>query len=67
MRWSDDVESDLKKMKLKGRKEKKRNWKQWKLAVKEAKPRAVVQRAVETGCKGGQTQDCSAESSGNWL
>jgi hypothetical protein len=25
MRWSDDVESDLKKMKLKGRKEKKRN------------------------------------------
>jgi hypothetical protein len=34
MRWLDDVESDLKKMKVKGWKEKMR---QWRLAVEEAK------------------------------
>jgi hypothetical protein len=37
MRWLDDVESDLKKMKGKGWKEKMRNRKQWKLVVEEAK------------------------------
>jgi hypothetical protein len=36
MRWLDDVESDLKKMEVKGWKEKMR------------------ERAVETGCRGGQ-------------
>jgi hypothetical protein len=34
MRWLDNVESDLKKMKVKGLKEKMR---QWRLAVEEAK------------------------------
>jgi hypothetical protein len=36
MRWLDDVESDLKKMKLKGWKEKMRNREQWRLVVEEA-------------------------------
>jgi hypothetical protein len=34
-RWLDDVESDLKKMRAKGWKEKLRNRKQWRLVVKE--------------------------------
>jgi hypothetical protein len=37
MRWLDDVESDLKKMKVKGWKEKMRNREEWRLAVEEAK------------------------------
>jgi hypothetical protein len=37
MRWLDDAESDLKKMKVEGWKEKKRNREQWRLAVEEAK------------------------------
>jgi GTP1/Obg family GTP-binding protein len=37
MRWLDDVESDLKKMKVKGWKEKTRNRGQWRLVVEEAK------------------------------
>jgi hypothetical protein len=37
MRWLDDVESDLKKMKAKGWKEKMRNRAQWGLVVEEAK------------------------------
>jgi hypothetical protein len=37
MRWIDDVESDLKKMKVKGWKEKMRNREQWRLVVREAK------------------------------
>jgi hypothetical protein len=37
MRWLDDVESDLKKMKVKGWKEKMRNREQWRLVVEEAK------------------------------
>jgi hypothetical protein len=36
-RWLDDVESDLKKMKAKGWKEKMRNREQWRLVVEEAK------------------------------
>jgi hypothetical protein len=36
MRWLDDVESDLKKMKVKGWKEKMRNREQWTLVVEEA-------------------------------
>jgi hypothetical protein len=36
MRWLDDVESDLKKMKVKGWKEK-MNREQWRLVVEEAK------------------------------
>jgi hypothetical protein len=37
MRWLDNVESDLKKMKVKGWKEKTRNREQWRLIVEEAK------------------------------
>jgi hypothetical protein len=37
MRWPDDVESDLKEMKLKRWKEKMRNREQWILVVVEAK------------------------------
>jgi hypothetical protein len=37
MRWLDDVESDLKKKEVKGRKEKMRDRKQWRLVVEEAK------------------------------
>jgi hypothetical protein len=36
-RWLDDVESDLKKMKVKGWKEKMRNRDQWSPVVEEAK------------------------------
>jgi hypothetical protein len=35
--WQDDVKSDLKKMKVKGWKEKTRNREQWRLFVEEAK------------------------------
>jgi hypothetical protein len=37
MKWLDDVESDLKKMKVKGWKEKMRNRQQRRLVVEEAK------------------------------
>jgi hypothetical protein len=37
MRWLDDVESDLKMMKVKGWKQKMRNREQWRLVVKETK------------------------------
>jgi hypothetical protein len=37
MRWLDDVESDLKKMKVKVWKEKMRNREQWRLVVEKAK------------------------------
>jgi hypothetical protein len=37
MRWLDDVESDLKKMEVKGWKEKVRDREQWRLVVEEAK------------------------------
>jgi hypothetical protein len=37
MRWLEDVERDLKKMKVKGWKEKMKNRVQWRLVVKEAK------------------------------
>jgi hypothetical protein len=37
MRWLDDAESDLKKMKVKGWKEKMRNREQWRPVVEEAK------------------------------
>jgi hypothetical protein len=37
MRWLEDVESDLKKMKVKGWKEKMRNREQRRLVVEEAK------------------------------
>jgi hypothetical protein len=36
MRWLDDVESNLKKMKVKGWKEKMRDREQWRLVVEEA-------------------------------
>jgi hypothetical protein len=37
MRWLDDVESDLKKMEVKGWKEKMRDSEQWRLVAEEAK------------------------------
>jgi hypothetical protein len=37
MRWLDDVESDLKKIKVKGWKEKTRDREQWRLVVEEVK------------------------------
>jgi hypothetical protein len=37
MRWLEEVENDLKRMKVKGWKEKMRNREQWRLVVKEAK------------------------------
>jgi hypothetical protein len=37
MRWLDDVESDLKKMEVKGLKDKMRDREQWRLVVEEAK------------------------------
>jgi hypothetical protein len=37
IRWLDDVESDLKKMDLKGWKEKMKDREQWRLVVEEAK------------------------------
>jgi hypothetical protein len=37
IRWLNDVESDLKKFKVKGWKEKMRNREQWRLVVEEAK------------------------------
>jgi hypothetical protein len=45
MRWLGDVESDFKKMEVKGWKEKMRDRKQWRLVVEEAKahPEHVVQ------------------------
>jgi hypothetical protein len=47
MRWLDDVESDLKKMKVKGWKEKMRNREQWRLVLEEAKAHPGLQRRVE--------------------
>jgi hypothetical protein len=37
MRWLDNVESNLKKMKVEGGKEKMRNREEWKLVIEEAK------------------------------
>jgi hypothetical protein len=37
MRWLDDVENDLKKMEVKGWKERMRDREQWRLVVEEAK------------------------------
>jgi CRISPR/Cas system CSM-associated protein Csm2 small subunit len=37
IKWLDDVENDLKKMKVKGWTEKKRNREQWRLVVEEDK------------------------------
>jgi hypothetical protein len=37
MRWLDDVESDVKKMNVKGSKDKMRNREEWRLVVEEAK------------------------------
>jgi hypothetical protein len=37
MRWLGDVENDLKKIEVKGRKEKMRDREQWRLVVEEAK------------------------------
>jgi hypothetical protein len=44
--WLDDVESDLKKMKLRGCKEKMRNREQWRLVVQEAKAHPGLHRRV---------------------
>jgi hypothetical protein len=42
VRWLDDVESDLKKMKVKGLKEKMRNREKWGRVVEEAKAHPVL-------------------------
>jgi hypothetical protein len=42
MRWLDDVESDLKKMEVKGWKEKMRDREQWRLVVEQAKAHPVA-------------------------
>jgi hypothetical protein len=47
MRWLDDVEGDLKKMKVKGWKEKMRKREQWRLVVEEAKAHPGLWRRVE--------------------
>jgi hypothetical protein len=47
MRWLGDVEGDLKKMKVKGWKEKMRNREQWRLVVEEAKVHPGLWRRVE--------------------
>jgi hypothetical protein len=44
MRWLEDVESDLKKMKVKGWKEKMRNREQWRLVVEEDNAHPGLQR-----------------------
>jgi hypothetical protein len=51
MRWLDDIESDLKKIKMKGWKEKMRNREHWRLEVEEAKahPRAVAPSGRKEG------------------
>jgi hypothetical protein len=46
MRWLDDVESDLKKMKVKGWKEKMRDREKWRLVVEEAKGCSAEWQAV---------------------
>jgi hypothetical protein len=51
----DDVESDLKKMKVKGWKEKMRNREQWRLVVEEAKAHPGLQgRVAEEEAEGGK-------------
>jgi hypothetical protein len=50
LRWLDDVESDLKKMKVKGWKEKMRNREQWRLVVKETKSHPGLQRRGRRVC-----------------
>jgi hypothetical protein len=42
MRWLEEVENDLKRMKVKGWKEKMRNREQWRLVVGQGSPRAVA-------------------------
>jgi hypothetical protein len=46
MRWLDDVESELKKMEVKGWKEKMRDREQWRLVVEEASAHPGLQCRV---------------------
>jgi heme oxygenase len=46
MRWLDDVESDLKKMEVKGWKEKTRDRQQWRMVVEEAKAHPGLYRRL---------------------
>jgi hypothetical protein len=50
----DDVESDLKKMEVKGWKEKMREREQWKLAVEEAKAHQGCSADWQTGRQAGR-------------
>jgi hypothetical protein len=45
-KWLDDVESDLKKMEVKGWKEKMRDREEWRMVVEEAKAHPVLQCRV---------------------
>jgi hypothetical protein len=58
MKWLNDVESDLKKMNVKGWKEKMRNREQWRLVVKEAKAHpALLRRGTRARRGGGECPD----------
>jgi hypothetical protein len=46
MRWLDDVEIGLKKMEVKGRKEKTRDREEWRLVVEEAKAHSGLQHRL---------------------
>jgi hypothetical protein len=56
IRWIDDVESDLKKMKVKGWKEKMRNREQWRLFVEEAKTHPGCSAEWKEGRKEGRNE-----------
>jgi hypothetical protein len=51
MRWLDDVESDLKKMEVKGWKEKKRDREQWRLGCRggQGSPRTLALTGKQVG------------------
>jgi hypothetical protein len=50
MIWLEEVKNDLKRMKMKGWKEKMRNREQWRLVVSEAKAHPGLQRPVKKKC-----------------
>jgi hypothetical protein len=67
MRWLDEVENDLKRMKVKGWKGKMRNREQWRLVVKEGQgpPRTVAPNEEEEGLAG-ETYCLHHQGNKNW-